>query len=677
MNLDELGLLEGTTPQTVIHGLTVRSSVSSGVIDSLRMPKLPRNYMAFDSKDIPGDNSVGLYNGTFPFLCSDRIDFEGQPLLLLAGPNERVLRRLSSKITIEYAQGTEQKSSAEANAVFDEPFEFARGDCNKALKSAKQVVEGEYVMRSRSCGHPRPLQALAILHQGTLFVYCSSPYPHLTQRSIAGLLSIPQKRVRILVPTQMEDSQPNVVGTALLAGHVALLCFLTKKAVKMEYTWDESKNVSSRLHPCTIKYRTGIDAEGHIVGMDLSIELDAGAYGPLSPQVLQRTAIAAIGNYGCENLHIMGRLYQTRERGYYGCSGMGEPQGFFAGELHAARLSEAAGLDPVAWKRRNLVQPGEAFTPGGKLAETDGSMLVLEDVIGRSDFIRKNGAYEANKKKRGDLLNSPVPLRGIGLALCFHGIGMLDLYEKEDPSTVRVQLSTNQRLFIMSSVATSESRSIYKALAANILNIPPADVVVERIDTATVPNSGPTWGSRWILPIGRMIQDCCKSLAMRRLKTSPPITVRRTYRPADKLVWTWDNPKADPYQALCWEASVVEVEIDPVTFEPQCKGIWVSLDCGRIPEGNLFKAKAEEAIITELASVMTSDSYGDYSFFPSAQIRFVDTPSAKGLEGIKGMGDRAVVGVAPAFVLAVSQAVGHDFGELPLLPETIQERLKK
>jgi hypothetical protein len=35
------------------------------------------------------------------------------------------------------------------------------------------------------------------------------------------------------------------------------------------------------------------------------------------------------------------------------------------------------------------------------------------------------------------------------------------------------------------------------------------------------------------------------------------------------------------------------------------------------------------------------------------------------------------MGVAPAFVLAVSQAVGHDFGELPLLPETIQEGLEK
>ncbi len=674
MNLDEFDLLEG---QTVLNGLTVRSSVASGVISSLRVPKLPPRYTVVGFKDIPGENALHLFNSSMPYLASDKVDFFGQPLLLLAGPNETVLRRLSDKIVTQYTRDSEYKPSAKANRVFDEPFEFIRGDCDGALKRAERIVDGEYVTRSQACSHPQPLSSLAIWHRGTIIVYCSSAHPYLTQSSIANLLSIPQKRVRIIVPSHMEDPGGNVVGHTLLAGHVSLLCFLTKQAVKMEYSWNESTDASPRRHPCTIRYRTGIDAEGRILGIDVSVEMDAGAYGPLSMRALQRTAISAVGSYACENVRVTGRLYRTRQTSYYGCSGLGEPQGFFAEELHSTRVADAAGLDPVSWKKQNIVKPGEPFTVGGRLSETDGPLLVLEDVIGRSDFVRKNGAYEANKKKLGDILGSATPLRGIGLALCFHGIGMLGLYEKEEPSTVRVQLSTNQRLHIMSSTATSESRSTYQSLAANILNIPATDVVIEQIDTATVPNSGPAWGSRWLLPIGQMIQDCCRSLSVKRLKTSPPITVRRTYRPSEKLIWSWDNPKADPYQALCWEATVVEVEVDPVTLESQCKGVWVTLDCGKIPAGSLFNAKVEEAVITELASARTNFPAADYRFIPNAQIRFVETENRKGPNGIKGLGDRAVVGVAPAFVLAVSQAVGYPFDELPLPPETIQGRLSQ
>lgn len=677
MNLDEFDLLEGSTQQPVLNGLTVRSSVTSGVISSLRVPKLPPRYTAVGIKDIPGENALRLFNTSMPYLASEKIDFFGHPLLLLAGPNEMVLRRLSAKIDIQYTRDSEHKPSAKANKAFDEPFEFIRGDCDGALKRAERIVEGEYVTRAQACSHPRPLSSLAIWHRGTIIVYCSSAHPYLTQSNIANLLSIPLKRVRIIVPSHMEDPGGNVVGHTLLAGHVSLLCFLTKQAVKMEYSWNESTDALPRRHPCTVKYRTGIDTEGRILGMDVSVEMDAGAYGPLSMRALQRTAISAVGSYACENVRVTGRLYRTRQTSYYGCAGLGEPQGFFAEELHSARVAEAAGLDPVAWKRQNIVKPGESFPVGGRLSETDGPLLVLEDVISRSDFVRKNGANEANKKKRGGILGSTAPLRGIGLALCFHGIGMLGLYEKEEPSTVRVQLSTNQRVYIMSSTATSESRSVYQALAANLLNIPATDVVIEEIDTATVPNSGPAWGSRWLLPIGQMIQDCFKSLSVRRLKNSPPITVRRTYRPSDKLTWSWDNPKANPYQALCWEATVVEVEVDPVTLESQCKGVWVTLDGGKIPTGNLFTTKAEEGVITELASAVMNFPVADYRLAPNAQIRFVETENPKGPGGIKGLGDRAVVGAAPAFVLAVSQAVGYPFDELPLPPETIQGRLSQ
>jgi CO/xanthine dehydrogenase Mo-binding subunit len=692
MNLDEFELPEGNIPQTVLYGVTVRSTVPLGAIKSIHLPKLPARYTAVHAKDIPGENALRVYKSTMPYLASDRVEFLGQPVLLLAGPNETVVRRLASKTVLEYAAADEAAKVFSTDGVkpFDENYEFTRGDCNDGFKRAEKIIEGEYTTEALKGSHPRPLSSLAVWQGNTLVVCCGSGHPYLTQSSIAALLSIPQRRVRVIVPSHMEDPTGEIVVHTLLAGYVSLLALLTKQAVKMDYSWQESIERAPRRHPCVIRCRTGIDREGRILAMEVNIEMDGGAYGLLSAQALQRAAIASAGGYACENIRVSSRLFRTRHTDYYGSAGLGEPQAFFAAELHSARVAEAAGLDLVSWKKQNAVNSGEPFALGGRLKESDDPLLVLDDVIKRSDFVRKNGAYEASKKRREDIFSSATPLRGIGLALCFHGVGALGCYEREEPGSVRVQLGTNKRVYIMSSVATAESRATYQTLAANILNIPVSDVIVERVDTAMVPNSGPSVGSRWSVPIGKMIQECCQSLSTKRLKSTPPITVRKTYRLPDKLTWSKENLKADPYRALCWEATVVEVEVDPVTLEPLCNGIWVSLDCGKLLSQNLFRAKAEGAVIMELASAVTREktadvkppfqaylAFADYRLIPKAQINFVETEDPEGPDGMKGMGDHAVIGIAPAFVLAVSQAVGYPFDGLPLTPESIQGRLNQ
>jgi xanthine dehydrogenase molybdopterin-binding subunit B len=49
-----------------------------------------------------------------PYLASDRVEFLGQPVFLLAGPNETVVRRLASKTVLECASADEAAKVVEA-----------------------------------------------------------------------------------------------------------------------------------------------------------------------------------------------------------------------------------------------------------------------------------------------------------------------------------------------------------------------------------------------------------------------------------------------------------------------------------------------------------------------------------------------------------------------------------
>jgi CO/xanthine dehydrogenase Mo-binding subunit len=58
---------------------------------------------------------------------------------------------------------------------------------------------------------------------------------------------------------------------------------------------------------------------------------------------------------------------------------------------------------------------------------------------------------------------------------------------------------------------------------------------------------------------------------------------------------------------------------------------------------------------------------------PPIEVDFVENPYALGPFGAKGAGELVFDGAAAAFAMAVQQAVGAEFNDLPLTPERIAE----
>ena len=670
-------------PKGCLYGFTVRSTIACGTVKSLRLPKLPRRYLTATSLDIPGNNQLGRYGFAMPYLAADRIDYWGQPLLLLAGPHRDGARRLSERVRIDYSKG---------NPVFTlyrkacgKPVEFAKGDCETAFRKAHQVVRGQYTTGMYHLCHSHSLEALALWSESMLTVYSTTTNPYFTRDSIADLLSLPKKRIRVIADSSSLGAGDDYVFSTLLAGHASLLSYLAKAPVKMKYSWAESNQFHPRRHPSVIKHETAIDQQGRLMSMRIEIAMDVGAYALLSPLSLERTILASCGGYDCENIEVTAQLYHTNRIPFCGSPGLGEPQAFFALETHTAKIAGAVGTEPGEWKIRNLIKPDGTHPLAGRMEAENTPALVLEDVIQRSDFNRKFGAYEAGKKRRVNLFASLTPLRGIGLAFCFHGIGLPVHYETLESATAGIQYETTKRLLISTSITDRDCHLYFRALASKTLNIPLSDTMIERLDTALIPDSGSNLSARGLYVIGKLVERCCNALKLKRLKSLPPIDVKRTLKPSSRLSWSSHSSKRQSYPALCWEATVVEVEVDPVTLIPNCQGIWVTLDAGVLLDESVACGEAEKAILRDL-NFVTSWGYNreaeiahlNYSFpgimaAPSISVRFIQHKNRNGPLGMKGLGGQAVIGVPAAFAAAVSQATGCDVQEIPLLPDSIEQ----
>ena len=89
------------TPSETQHAILIRAPKTSGLIAGIETPEnFPEGYSIFTAKDIPGKNYVSINNRTLPIFCEKRVQYAGEAVAILVGPNENVLNSLKDKIHV-------------------------------------------------------------------------------------------------------------------------------------------------------------------------------------------------------------------------------------------------------------------------------------------------------------------------------------------------------------------------------------------------------------------------------------------------------------------------------------------------------------------------------------------------------------------------------------------------
>ncbi len=665
----------------MLHGMTVRSTVPCGRIRRIHRRFVEEHFTIVGAGDIPGRNVIALIEDDQPCLAQFVVLHMAEPILLIAHESRDAL--LAAHVEIEYDRD-EPVFDPLASTTVLKSLGIAKGDAEAAMASADVIVEGEYRTGHQEHVYIENNGVIAVPENGGVTIYGSLQCPFYVQKAMRVLLALPDEKIRIVQTETGGGFGGKEEYPSILAGHAALLALKSGRPVKMIYDRTEDMIATTKRHPSICRHRTGVMKDGRIVAMDIEVVLDGGAYVTLSPVVLSRGAIHAAGPYRCENTRIAGRAMMTNTPPNGAFRGFGAPQTQFAMEVHMDRIAETLGLDPVRFREMNALRPGDT-TSTGQLMDDDCSALeVLKRAVERSGFEEKRKTYAGTNK-------------GIGIALFYHGSGFTGSGEVHLASKASLELTASGvRILVGSTEIGQGTRTMHAQIVADALGIPYEQVDVAQPDTHAVPDSGPTVASRTCMVVGRILERCAEEMRERIGSSAPgdyfrehgPVLITKEYEKPTDVTWDDATYRGDAYATFGWGCDVVEIEMDPDSYEVRPirvtavqdigKAIHPLLVAGQIEGGTaqgIGWALLEQVVMRD--GVMANAQLTNYIIpttldTPRMDVVIVENPSRHGPYGAKGVGEMPIDGPAPAVVNAI-RMLGLDVRDIPAIPERMME----
>ena len=662
----------------MLHGRTVRSTIPCGQIRSIHLDFDTTGFTICDHHDIPHRNVVDLIEQDQPFLAEREIRHMAEPILLLAHENIETLN--AARVVIEYDE-SKPLFDPERSTQILKAIDITKGSLAAGFAMADLVIEGTYRTGHQEHIYIEPNGVIAVPEGDGVAIHGSIQCPFYALKAVRSLLG-PAHPVRVLQTETGGGFGGKEEYPSLPAGHAALLALKSGRPVKMIYDRVEDMIATTKRHPSIVKHRTGVMRDGRLVAMEIEVILDGGAYVTLSPVVLSRGCIHAAGPYRCGNVRIEGRAVFTNTPPNGAFRGFGAPQTEFAVEVHMDRIAEALDLDPVALRRLNALRPGDTTATGQTLRADSSAHEVLEEAVRRTDFSAKRLAYRGTTKS-------------IGLALFFHGAGFTGAGERNLKSRARLVL-TEQGVSIRtgSTELGQGTRTMHAQIVTDALGIPYEQVEVAQPDTSQVADSGPTVASRTCMVVGKILEECAGEMKEKLAGMSPAeyfaqhgeLTVERMYEPPDWIQWDEEAYRGDAYATYGWGCDVVELEVDPDTFEVRPTKFTAVQEFGRPIHPALARGQIEGGTVQGLGyallervvmrnGAMANSQLTNYTIpttldTPEIDVVMLENPYPGGPFGAKGLGELPMDGPAPAVVNALRH-FGLDVREIPATPELL------
>src|SRR5687768_6786252 len=544
----------------MLHGRTIRSAIPRGRIKSIRLDFDTTGFTVVDYRDVPAKNAVDLMSQDQPFLAETEIRHMAEPILLLAHEDKEKLN--AANVEIEYEQEEPLFDPELSNEVF-KSIDIVKGDSDAVLAGADVIIEGTYRTGHQEHVYIEPNGVIAVPEDGGVAIFGSVQCPFYVIKALRCLLGSAHPNVRVIQTETGGGFGGKEEYPSMIAGHAVLLALKSGRPVKIIYDRVEDMIATTKRHPAIVRHRTAVTREGKLLAMDVDVLMDGGAYVTLSPTVLSRGCIHAAGPYSCDNIRIRGRTVFTNTPPNGAFRGFGAPQTEFAVEVHMDRIAEHLGMDPVDLRRLNALRPGDKTATGQTLRDDASAHMVLEEAVRRTDFDRKRKEWKGTN-------------RSIGLALFYHGAGFTGAGERTLKSKARLELTpTGVRIATGSTEIGQGTRTMHAQIVTDALGIPYEDVEVAQPDTSKVADSGPTVASRTCMVVGKILEECAHEMKAKLGDLSPAeyyasngeLSVERTYEPPDWIQWDDALYRGDAYATYGWGCDVVELEMDPDTFE--------------------------------------------------------------------------------------------------------------
>ena len=670
----------------MIHALVIRSPVSSGTLKEIKLPKLPAFYRLITAAEIPCQNALADF--PVPVLADKTLFYIGQPVAILTGPDKSELEELSSKIIVKteaLTDGDDKRPEimAERDISYGENSDSLAAETqpeqneNESETEIEKKVSGSYETGLQEHWYSEPHGAV-VIPSPVFTIHTATQWPSHVKRSVAKVLGIEKVKVK---PTRLSlHLDGKIWYPSLVACHAALAAWVSAVPVKLMLTKEEDFLFSPKRFSSKIKMSSELSETGEIKNNQICVNLNLGAEGVFENELIDQCCLGTLGLYNYKAFRIKASALRSNIPIQGPMAGFGLSQGFFAAERHVSRIADFLGLDPAEWRKQNFISNKHGLAIGSALKDPMPLVKLIDAAAAESDYYRKWASYELQKNRWRDekWVFRREPLRGIGISIAFQGNGFLENESfGANNCTMELTLEKDGFLEIRSSLGSC-CPDTWQFLAQEILGVEPS-MLRFRTDPYEVPDSGASTLSRSVDPLTRLMERCCTEIRKLRFRDPLPITVKRSVRPAKMPGWVSDkNIDTDTFVHPGLAAAVVELEIDPVSFEADIRGIWLIADGGKIINERRAKRILKTGIIQALGWASREELHYEDGKIPLELYRSYDTFSAVEIPPIhvgffqnnpvnpKGIGELPFSCIPAAYVQAVSQAMDHHFEKIPL-----------
>ena len=476
----------------MLYGGVLRSPHPAARIVSLRTDaarRLPGVYAVMTAQDIPGQKRYGGPTVLdHPVLASDKVLYAGQAIALVAAESRELVEQALRLIDVEYDPLPAVFDPAEAvkpgapqigvhgNVASHEWVQC--GDLARGFAEADVVVEQtyhttwiEHAALEVECGAAWPDE------QGGITLRVSTQSLEY-QQQIAAVLALPPDKVRVTCPMVGGGFGRKLDITVEL--YLALLAWHTQRPIFLASSREESILAYSKRHPFTLHYKTGATKDGHLTAMQVHITGDAGPFVYRSALVSLHSLMLATGPYYVPHVSIDVQAIHTNNIFTSAMRAVGGPQVNFAYESQMDRLAHELGMDPLAFRRINYLQPGQSL-PNGQVIQ--GTVLLANSAERAWKALDEMPTVvQAGSKKIG---------RGISSNMSGYGV-------PGNAAACDIEVQQDGRVVISIGVCDigGGQRSSVAQIAASMLGVPLEHVTLRLADTAVTPPVGATAGSK-------------------------------------------------------------------------------------------------------------------------------------------------------------------------------------
>ena len=664
------------------HGVCLRSQVPRGRVIGMVHPPLPEGMRLYGPDDIPGNESFQVNKVRFPLLSHNTVHYIGEPLFLVVGEAEAVVRAFAFQV--RFVVVPEQNEPAAGITRF-----LSRGVVPENSEgSGFRVVESSFSSGAQDHGRFDALEVLAHVTQGTVAVKVRSQWPAHVVSSVARALDLDPAKVQVLATTTAGVTGNQVWFPSLYAVYAALLSQACGKPVVLRLTRQEDFHVSPKKPECKTFLKSLVASDGRLLSLSAQLELQTGAWPVMAEEILDRALVGLLTPYHLPHFEVQGRVQTspTPPRGPVGTQGEG--LGLFALESHVDDICRELDIDPVRWRQQNAVVVGQPWFTGLVPKTENPLRWLLAETSKATDFSRKYAAYGLLSANRKNLASEALPLKGIGVASAFQGNGLL---AGGNPVHLEGRLDEDGQLSLYIPLVSPNERQseLWKAQAAATLQIPQTSVRICPVFTGEHPTGGPSLASRAFEMVPRLIVQTCEALAQKRLKQALPVTVKSVFRRSKTPPWDSEAFTGQPFLSFSWCSAVAEVQVIPHRAEVEIVRLTLVVDAGpRVDEAaarNALFEGAQMAVGWALTEVFHFDVSGHDSGYHRYRLpgpRELPPLAIRFLEGSKelrprGLGNLGAHAMAPALFNAIRQALGSSLPSIPVSRKMLDEALRE